>query len=258
MTTASQRRARNRRRPDPVLPRRRSQAPVERSRRSRLVGLPLISAVAALAGVVVIAVAVITGAGARTQPELGSGPQGALVAGRFAGVPTNGYVLGRADANVTIDLYEDFQCPACRRWGETVFPALAAKELATGSARLVFHNFPFIGQESMLAARAAHAAAKQGRFWDLWSALYASQGPENAGTITAARLTDLAGSLGMDTARFASDMASSGAGMAVDASIADARRLNVDSTPTLIVGGRPLLGASYAELSAAIANAAPD
>jgi len=255
MTTANQRRARNRRRPDPVLPRRHRPQPVEPTR-GRLFSLPLISAIAAVGGALLIAVAVITGG--RAQPAAGPASQGAPVAGLFAGLPSSGYVLGKADAPVTIDLYEDFQCPACRRWGESVFPSLARGELASGRARLVFHNFPFIGPESMIAARAGHAAAKQGQFWDLWSALYANQGPENAGTITAAKLTDLAGALGMDPARFASDMASSGAGMAVNASVADARRLNVDSTPTLVVGGRPLLGASYAELSAAIANAAPD
>jgi protein-disulfide isomerase len=254
MTTASQRRARNRRRPDPVLPRRRRPEPATPSRRSRLVSLPLLSGIAAIAGVLLIAVAVITG-GAR--PSAGTPSQAAPVAGQFAGVPTSGYVLGRADAAVTIDLYEDFQCPACRRWGETVFPSLARNELATGQARLVFHNFPFIGQESMVAARAAHAAAKQGQFWDLWSALYANQGPENGGTITAAKLTDLAGRLGMDPGRFAADMSSAGAADAVNASIADARRLNVESTPTLIVAGRALLGASYPELAAAIADAAP-
>ena len=53
-------------------------------------------------------------------------------------------------------------------------------------------------------------------------------------------------------------MASEGAGIAVEASIADAHRLGVDSTPTLIVAGRRLVGASYQELSAAIADATPD
>ena len=141
--------------------------------------------------------------------------------------------------------------------GETVFPALATNELADGRARLVFHDFAFIGPESMAAARAGQAAARQNRFWDLWAALYASQGPENGGTITASGLTALAGSLRMDTAKFAADMGSSGAGMAVDASIADGQRLGVDSTPTLVVGGRRLVGASYAELAAAIADASP-
>ncbi len=253
MTTANQRRARNRRRPDPVLPRHRRAEPA-RAPRGRIPPLPLISAIAVIGGALLIAVAVV-GGGAR--PVEGPASQVAPVAGRFSGLPASGYTLGRADASVTIDLYEDFQCPACRRWGETVFPSLAANELADGRARLVFHDFAFIGPESMAAARAGQAAARQNRFWDLWASLYASQGPENGGTITAARLTAVAGSLGMDTAKFATDMGSSGAGMAVDASIADARRLGVDSTPTLVVGGRRLVGASYAELAASIADAAP-
>jgi protein-disulfide isomerase len=253
MTTASQRRARSRRRPDAVLPRRRREEPV-RPPRSRTIALPLISAIALIGGALLIVMAVV-GGGAR--PVEGPASKGASVAGSFSGLPASGYALGRADAPVTIDLYEDFQCPACRRWGETVFPALATNELADGRARLVFHDFAFIGPESMAAARAGQAAARQNRFWDLWAALYASQGPENGGTITASGLTALAGSLRMDTAKFAADMGSSGAGMAVDASIADGHRLGVDSTPTLVVGGRRLVGASYAELAAAIADASP-
>lgn len=251
MTTTSQRRARNRRRPDPVLPRRRRAEPV-RSPRGRIPPLPLISAIAVIGGALLIAVAVV-GGGAR--PVEAPASQVATVAGRFTGLPASGYALGRADAPLTIDLYEDFQCPACRRWGETVFPSLAANELADGRARLVFHDFAFIGPESMAAARAGQAAARQNRFWDLWAALYASQGPENAGTITSARLMAMAGSLGMDTTRFGADMGSSGAGMAVDASTADGHRLGIDSTPTLVVGGRRLVGASYVELAAAIADA---
>jgi protein-disulfide isomerase len=256
MTTASQRRARKSRRPDPVLPRSRRPRPVAQSRRSRLLSLPVISAVAAIGGALLITVAVLTGG--RAGPSAPPVSQNAPVAGRFAGLPATGYVLGRADAPVTIDLYEDFQCPACERWGASVFPTLARNEIANGQAKIVFHNFPFIGPESLLAARAAEAASRQGQFWDLWSALYANQGPENAGTITPARLTDVAAALGMDTAKFTSDMNSSGAGMAVDASIADAHRVGVDSTPTLVVGGKKLVGASYPELAAAIANAAPD
>ena len=102
MTTASQRRARNRRRPDSVLPRRRRE-PVAPSRRSRLVGLPLLSVVAAAAGALLILIAVVTGGGA--QPTQRPASPGVAVAGRFSGLPAAGYVLGRADAPVTIDLY---------------------------------------------------------------------------------------------------------------------------------------------------------
>jgi protein-disulfide isomerase len=226
------------------------------ARRSRWLGLPLITGIAVIGGAVLIAFAVA--GGDRTQPVEGPASQGAPVAGAFAGLAADGYVLGRPDAPVTIDLYEDFQCPACRRWGEQVFPALAAKELASGQARLVFHDFAFIGPESMAAAKAGQAAARQDRFWSLWAAIYANQGRENSGALNVERLTDIARTVGLDVERFKADMASSGAAMAVDASIADAQRLGVESTPTVIIGGRHLVGASYAEIAAAVADATPD
>src|SRR5262245_51713004 len=101
MTTASQRRARKTRRPDPVLPRRRHPEPVTPSRRSRLVSLPILSGIAAIGGVLLIAIAVATGnhAAPTTPPAAQSAP----VAGQFSGLPANGYVLGRASAPVTID-----------------------------------------------------------------------------------------------------------------------------------------------------------
>ena len=165
-------------------------------------------------------------------------------------------MLGQADAPVTIDLYEDFQCPACRHWGEVVFPSLASNELADGTARIVFHDFAFIGPESFAAARAGHAAANQNRFWDLWSTLYANQGPENGGTLTTTRLVEMARGLGLDVDRFTADMALGAAGPAVDASNAAAHELGVNSTPTVVIDGRLLVGASYEEIAAAVADAA--
>ena len=185
-------------------------------------------------------------------------PIGSTGAGTFAGLPTDGFALGRADAPVTIDLYEDFQCPACRRWGETVFPSLAANELASGRARLVFHDFAFIGPESLSAARAGHAAARQDRFWDMWAAIYANQGAENSGALTPSRLTEIARGLGLDVERFTADLQLSATGPAVDASNAAAHRLGVNSTPTIVIGERILVGASHADIAAAIADAAGD
>lgn len=49
-----------------------------------------------------------------------------------------GLAGGLAEAPVTIDLYEDFQCPACQTWSRNVFPSLAAHEVAAGTVRIVF------------------------------------------------------------------------------------------------------------------------
>ncbi|HET9344407.1 MAG TPA: thioredoxin domain-containing protein [Candidatus Limnocylindrales bacterium] len=247
-TTTSDRRARNRRRRERELRRRR---PVSTGR--RWLSLPAISAYALAGGSLLIVLAVINGRPA--PPPLPAAPP---VAGSFSGLPTDGFALGRADAPVTIDLYEDFQCPACRRWGEVVFPALAANELADGAARLVFHDFAFIGPESFDAARAGHAAAKQDRFWDLWATIYASQGAENSGALEPPRLVEMARRLGLDVDRFTADMAPAAAGPAVDASNAAAQRLGVNSTPTVVVDGRLLRVAGYDEIAAAIADAVAD
>ena len=114
-----------------------------------------------LAGVAVVALVVALGGGPK------SAPIGVEVASAPIGIPAQGYVLGVIDAPVTIDLYEDFQCPACREWGRTVFPNLVQNELAAGTARIVFHDLAFIGPESQDAARAGYAAAQQDRFWDM-------------------------------------------------------------------------------------------
>ncbi len=211
--------------------------------------LVLVSALALAAGVLLIAVAVAS------RPS-SAAPSGSPVVSAVANLPTDGYTLGRADAPVTIDLYEDFQCPACARWGTTVFPSLAAGELASGRAKLVFHDLAFIGPESFVAAGAGQAAARQDRFWDMWATIYANQGAENSGALVKERLVEMARAHGLDMTRFEADMDPSVYGPAVNASIADAARIGVQSTPTLVIGGQLMVGATYAEVAAAIAAAA--
>ena len=248
-TTTTGNRARNRRRREREL-RRRQPQPAAR----RWLTLPVISAMAVAGGALLIVLALANGLGGRPAPSLVA--PAPAVSGTFSGLPTDGFALGQADAPVTIDLYEDFQCPACRRWGEVVFPQLVENELANGTARLVFHDFAFLGPESFDAARAGHAAAEQGRFWNLWATIYASQGPENSGALEPPRLVEMAGRLGLDVERFTADMAPAAAASAVEASNTDARELGVNSTPTVVVEGRLLPGAGYDEIAAAIADAA--
>ena len=171
----------------------------------------------------------------------------------------DGFVLGAADAPVTIDLYEDFQCPACRMWRESVFPSLVANEVADGAVRIVFHDMAFLGDESILAGRAAFAAAQQDRFWDFWSTLYANQGQrENAGAYTVDRLTMMASELGLDLERFSMDMRSDAAAASLVEARAAAATLGVQSTPSLVIDGQVLAGlTAYDEVQRRIEAAMP-
>ena len=219
--------------------------------RRRGPSLPILSALAVIGGLALIAVSIAFSA-------VSQGPAlEATTARAPSGVPSDGLVLGRADAPVTIDLYEDFQCPACQRWGMTVFPTLAGNELASGRARIVFHDYAFLGPESFDAARAGYAALQQGHFWDMWATIYANHGQENSGALARDKLLAMANALGLDVDRFRADMDSADATSALDASNAHARDAGVASTPTIVVGGRLMVGAGYPEIAAAIVAATP-
>lgn len=173
------------------------------------------------------------------------------------GIATSGRTLGAVGAPVVIDLYEDFQCPACARWGENIFPGLVSNELAAGTVKIVFHGFAFLGPESKAAEQAAWAAERQGRFWDMWATLYANQGlRENAGAFDHDRLIAMADVLGLEPARFAADLDAPEAARSVADGVAAAAAAGVNSTPSLIVAGVPFRGSTYPELAAAIAAAA--
>jgi protein-disulfide isomerase len=218
------------------------------------VGLGQITLIALCAGVALIVLVVLTGADRTATPASDIVPVRVE-----ATAVMDGFALGAPEAPVTIDLYEDFQCPACRMWRESVFPPLVANEVADGAVRIVFHDMAFLGDESILAGRAAFAAAQQGRFWDFWSTLYANQGQqENAGAYTVDRLTTMASELGLDLGRFSTDMSSP----AADASLVEARTaaaaLGVQSTPSLVIDGQVLAGLTqYDEVQRRIAAAMP-
>jgi protein-disulfide isomerase len=222
----------------------------------RRLGLGSLSALGLIGGLVVVAVAVALGATRTPAPAVTDTPIVA-VARAPAGLVSDGFALGRADAPVTIDLYEDFQCPACQSWGKTVFPSLVANELAAGAVRVVFHDLAFLGPESTDAGRAAYAAAQQGRFWDMWATLYANQGRENSGAFSADRLVAMADQIGLDVTRFEADMASAAAQDAIAASRSDANMIGISSTPTLVIRGQAYVGViAYEDIAAAIVAAA--
>lgn len=82
-----------------------------------------------------------------------------------AAIPSTGNVLGRPDAPVEIELWADFQCPACRAFALGPGRQLEETLIAQGRAKLAWRNFAFLGPESLWAAEAAACAGEQGQFW---------------------------------------------------------------------------------------------
>jgi predicted DsbA family dithiol-disulfide isomerase len=148
-----------------------------------------------------------------------------------AGAP----VRGAATAPVTLVEFSDFQCPFCI----AATPQLEAVLKAyPGQVKLIFKQFPLDSHsQAALAAAAALAAYKQGKFWEMYDALFAQRG-----NLSRQRIVALAGAVGLDVNRFQADLGSSEIKRAVDKDIADGEKINVDSTPTLFVDGQRFNG----------------
>ncbi len=138
---------------------------------------------------------------------------------------------GPADAHVVLE-YGDYECPFSRRAYREI--QRVEQELG-GNLRFAFRHFPLtqIHPHALAAARAAEAAARQGRFWDMHEVLYHRQK-----ALDAPDLREYAGELGLELARFDADFE----GEAVLERISRDIRSGIASgevigTPTLFIDG---------------------
>ncbi|HEY7063538.1 MAG TPA: thioredoxin domain-containing protein [Chloroflexota bacterium] len=198
-----------------------------------------------IAGVVVAAMVVVGGLIALSQMQ---------PAATAAAVATAGKVKGDAAAPVTVDEWADFQCPACRALNLGAARQLDDSSVKDGTVKLVWHNFAFLGQESVWAAEAADCADEQGRFWDYHDKLYAAQSGENRGTFSKDNLKRFAADLGLDQPAFNACVDSDRYAGQVKAETEAGRQQGVRVTPTLFVNGQKLEGVpSFEQLSQVIA-----
>jgi protein-disulfide isomerase len=142
----------------------------------------LLAAAAGAAAVVVVVVVVAGGGGSGNDTT--SGTTAAAPSSSLAGIPQNGDTLGSPSAPVTLVVYEDPQCPFCRRWNVETLPTVLTDYVRPGRIKLVYRGVVIIGPNSLLGLRAIYAAAEQDKLWNLVDALYAHQGSENSGWIT--------------------------------------------------------------------------
>jgi protein-disulfide isomerase len=203
----------------------------------------VIGGVIALVVLAVLGVPLLLGTGPSQPGEAARDPQAQArldVPRREAGDPL---ALGRPDAPVVMAEWGDFQCPFCRLFATTIEPELIRRYVDAGLVRIEWHDFAYLGPESVLAARAARAAARQDRFWDFHAALYRDQPAENRGAVTEASLAATAAGLGLDVDRFRRDAADPAIADAVTADQELGTRLGVGGVPSFVVGDRLIFGA---------------
>jgi len=156
---------------------------------------------------------------------------------------SDGRTLGSPDAPVTLQVWEDFQCPFCKDANGAALAQVEQTYVASGQVRIEYHNFAFLGDESLLAAEAAEAANDQGMFWPYHDELFAAQAGENRGAFSTAKLKQIAADLGLDTAAFNAALDGHVHRAAILQERADGQALGVASTPSFFVNGQLIKGA---------------
>ena len=131
----------------------------------------------------------------------------------------------------TVLVYGDYLCPYCRR----LSPVLARLREALGDRlAYAYRQFPnervHPGAEVM--SRAAEAAGRQGKFWEMHDALF-----ERSPALTEAIALELAAKLGLDLHRFRRDLEDPKLKKRVDEDLAEGHRNGVTATPTIFVDG---------------------
>jgi protein-disulfide isomerase len=151
---------------------------------------------------------------------------------RFEIPVANSYVKGPKDAPVTITMFSDFQCPFCVRATPIVDEVMKAYP---EKVNFVMKQFPLrqIHPNADPAARAALAAGKQGKFWEMHDELYV-----NSRSLTPETMKGIAEKLGLDVAKWQADMDSDELKKQVDAELALGQSINVRGTPTFFINGK--------------------
>lgn len=142
-------------------------------------------------------------------------------------------VTGNPNGDITIVAFLDYNCGYCRS-NLPFVKALAAKDKMI---RVIYKDLPVLGPNSDVAARAAVAARRQGKYSEFQDALFRSNG---AG---AATVRSVAATLGMDYAALSKDMADPKVRSAIERTHTLADALGIDGTPAYIIGTQLIPGA---------------
>jgi protein-disulfide isomerase len=175
----------------------------------------------------------------------------------------DGKAMGDPNAPVKIDVYEDFQCPACKSYTENIEPRVVKDFVATGQVYYVYRTFPFLddrslSKESDQAANASMCAAEQNRFWDYHDMLFANWNGENQNSFSDKRLVAFAESLNLDMQAFNSCFEKDAYHDVINSELEQGKSIGIQGTPSVLVNGQlvsPGLVPSYEDIATAVNNA---
>lgn len=158
-------------------------------------------------------------------------------------------IVKNASASAFLVEFSDFQCPACKAAKPVVDDVL---KTYGDKITFAYRHFPLDQHPySVQAGIAAEAANRQGKFWEMGDAMFASVQEQFSDSM----MLDLAKLIKLDVDQFKKDIADPALKDKVLSDRAAGIRLDVNATPTFYLNGKKLDLASYSELKSLVAAA---
>ncbi len=153
-----------------------------------------------------------------------------------AGTPSN-HQYSQGSTGIVLVEYGDFECPACASY----YPILKeVKEQYKDTVTFQFRHLPLVSihKNALAAARAAEAAAMQGKFWEMHDRLFENRASWKDTNDPVSLFRTYAEQLGMDGEQFEQDLRSSAVNATVNADIREFNNTgHAQSTPTFFLNG---------------------
>ena len=172
----------------------------------------------------------------------------------------DGLTVGDVNSPAKIEVFEDFQCPACVQFTQNIEPLVISQLVETGKAYYVFHNYPFLDRnsttkESQDSANASLCANEQGKFWEYHDTLFANWNGENEGNLSKDRLIQFASAVELNVDDFTACVNESRYANDVQASFDLGNSMGVSGTPSVFVNGQQIAPGyipSFEDIAAAV------
>ena len=139
----------------------------------------------------------------------------------------NAPVLGNPEGDVTVIEFFDYNCPYCKRAAAEVEGLIAADT----NVRLVYREWPILGEGSVFAARAALASRNQDKYEEFHWALMDLKG--RAEKVTVLRAAE---EIGLDVEKLLADMSAPEIDEHIETSMRLTDALGFTGTPSFVIG----------------------
>jgi len=154
-------------------------------------------------------------------------------------------VAGNPGASVTMAEFFDYNCGYCKRAMSDVLALIEADK----DLRVVFKEWPILGEGSRYAAKAALASRRQDKYWEFHVALMETRSVNETTTI------EVAQRIGLDVDQLKADMESPEVTAVIDRNMRLASALGIQGTPAFFIDDQFIPGAvGYEALSKVIAE----